>query len=86
MRLRRRLVLEVGASAPLILRRARGTGSAGLGTGESTAASAMGGGSETVLDLKEEREKNLSRERLLFFSKLLSKIPKAKHFLVLSSV
>lgn len=59
-------MLGVGASPSLILFSARGSGSAGLGRGEIRSTSATGGGSETVLDLKEEREKktkNLSKER-----------------------
>lgn len=57
MRLRRRFMLEVGASPSLILFCARGSGSAGLGRGEIRSTSATGGGSETALDLKVEKEK-----------------------------
>lgn len=55
-RLCRRFMLVVGASPSLILFRARGSGSAGLGRGEIRSTSATGRGSETVLDLKIKRK------------------------------
>lgn len=81
MRLRRRFMLEVGASPSLILFCARG--SAGLGRGEIRSTSAMGGGSKTALDLKVEKEQrpeqgviffnpNDKRLKLLNLSSLLS--------------
>lgn len=51
-------MLVVGASPSLILFTARGGGPAGLGRGESRSTSAMGGGSETILDLKIKKENN----------------------------
>lgn len=66
MRLRRRFMLEVGASPSRILFSARGTGSAGLGRGEIRSTSATGGGSRTALDLKVKREKNWAGKNSLW--------------------
>lgn len=51
-RLRRRFLLVVGTSPSVILFRARGSGSAGLGRGEIRSTSATGSGSTAGLDLK----------------------------------
>lgn len=63
MRFRLRFLLEGGASPSLTLFCDRGRGSAGLGKGEISSTSATGGGSEAVLDLEEEKVKNLSSEQ-----------------------